>query len=212
MRQIAKQPDILHTLLKTRRDFLAKQKRSQKEQEACDMKIVSDGPEVDEFIWDVLTGLRGPDLPKREEIDLGILESLDLKRLTTGRIRGILETGVFGVSREEPLSDTEIEERNRLLQAFNSPHFETHFKKALYALKFLGFKVPDAENNFRKGRFDNQGRPVPAKEVIAMSKKFIFCLHCGRRKRKQFDNPYCAKCEHKLFPRHGKAAHGYGVR
>jgi hypothetical protein len=99
-----------------------------------------------EFVWDILSALRGPDTN---------IESSDrLKELTTGRIRSFVIGYVpgRGISiRTESLSAEEITERNSLLEEskkqFGS-HFANHFEWALKALQNLGFKVPTEEFDF----------------------------------------------------------------
>src|SRR3990172_803956 len=85
-------------------------------------------------IYDILSALRGQEDKDTKENEL-------LKRYTTGRIRAIIglgveSTGRFLVVGEHPLTPTEIEGRDKMLQTA-SDHFTSHYWAAVRAIEIL---------------------------------------------------------------------------
>lgn len=98
-------------------------------------------------LWTILTALRGYDYPRNDFN--GRANFTLFKRLTTARLRYIVGATQYasGVNNPNPLSDSEIDTRNLLLQNY-SYHFSCHFKSAIILLRELGYAVPHAERIF----------------------------------------------------------------
>ena len=83
---------------------------------------------------DILCALRGPDNDSDRN------ESLELKVLTTGRIRGFVLKDYLGAHKITPLSEEEQIERDKLLHLHNykyGNHFGNHYHKAVARIKIL---------------------------------------------------------------------------
>lgn len=83
-------------------------------------------------LWDILTGLRGPDREK----------SHDIKGTTTARLRGQLgfeAMGYFDVNTEEA-KELDIYRADEATVDIVGYHFTNHYNQALSALKYIGYK------------------------------------------------------------------------
>jgi hypothetical protein len=113
---------------------------------------------VSEKIWNIVSALRGPDATKFND---NFPHDIDtLKELTTGRIRGLIGhcSNSGAVIHSEPLTEEEIEERDKLLIAFSDAygdHFYHHFIRALIALNDFGFPISDEELNAKNIRHND---------------------------------------------------------
>lgn len=101
-------------------------------------------------VWAVLTALRACDDQHRDN-----QEDRRFKELTTGRVRAILGVGGDFVIKKESLTKNDVQERNRLLNE-HLDHFYTHFEHAMFALRRLGYDVPESELEF--GVVEKEGK------------------------------------------------------
>lgn len=89
-------------------------------------------------LWEIIVALRGPDSLNSWYEGAGLVE---LKELTTGRIRGFL--GLSALSRwihcrEKPLSPALLKRRDEILHSGGVPeHFVAHYGAAVAAIKIL---------------------------------------------------------------------------
>jgi hypothetical protein len=89
--------------------------------------FLNDGSGGAAALWHILTALRGPDNPDSEQ----------LKCFTTQRVRGIIGLeGVFAYSSRMELGPEEIRVREDF-RAHSQLHFDTHFSRAIGAIRRL---------------------------------------------------------------------------
>jgi len=108
-------------------------------------ELLERGKDKPEAVWNILTALRSSDE------NIGNISPYRLKHYTTERIRAIVGCSVHWETpyliNKHLLSEEEVITRNKYLSSV-SEHFRIHFKKAINALIFLGYQVPENEKRF----------------------------------------------------------------